>query len=67
MESFGVYNPVRLKFGEGVTESLAADLQEYGITNILILIGKGSFSNEHTGNSDSPANDHYFIASVNIT
>ncbi|MFZ9968432.1 MAG: iron-containing alcohol dehydrogenase [Bacteroidia bacterium] len=42
MESFVVYNPVRLKFGEGVTESLAADLQEYGITNLLILIGKGS-------------------------
>jgi len=42
MESFVVFNPVRLKFGEGVTDSLSADLKEHGISNVLILIGKGS-------------------------
>ena len=42
MESFVVYNPVRLKFGEGVTDSLAADLIEHGISKVLVLVGKGS-------------------------
>jgi alcohol dehydrogenase YqhD (iron-dependent ADH family) len=42
MESFVVYNPVRLKFGEGVTDSLAADLIEHGISKVLVMVGKGS-------------------------
>ena len=42
MESFVVYNPVRLKFGEGVTDSLAADLLEHGLQKVLVLVGKGS-------------------------
>ena len=42
MESFVVYNPVRLKFGEGATDSLAADLLEHGLQKVLVLVGKGS-------------------------
>ena len=42
MESFVVYNPVRLKFGEGVTDGLASDLLEHGLQKVLVLVGKGS-------------------------
>jgi len=41
MENFVAYNPVKLHFGEGVTQKLGITASEYG-TRALLVYGKGS-------------------------
>jgi alcohol dehydrogenase YqhD (iron-dependent ADH family) len=44
MENFVMYNPVKLHFGEGVTDSIGKETARYG-KKVLLILGKGSAKN----------------------